>query len=173
MVCLGACSGDEAGSPATVLKSDENSAALGLEPTGDTSFVADISAAIDAVEAELGGPQRYFEITANLQLTNIFVAVDDATAAVAYLYIDGKLQSPAPKQTGAEGLTFAGSDVEFDDSLLVARIADELPNTSINALSVYGDGFGATYVAAGRSEVGGLLDIVLTGDGAIVSVDPI
>lgn len=172
MVCLGACSGDDAG-PAGTLLSPDGSGDLGVELSGDTSFVDNIRPAIDAVEEELGGPQRYFEITANPQLTNIFVAVDDATAAVAYLYIDGELQPPAPKQTGAEGLTFGGSDVDFDETVLMTRIADELPNTSVNAMSVYGDGFGATYVAAGRSEVGGLLDIVVTADGAIVSVDPI
>lgn len=139
----------------------------------DLAFVADVREAIEAVESDLGGPQRYFEVTANPQLTNIFVAVDDATAAVAYLYVDGELQPPAPKQTGASGNTFAGSDVDFDEDLVASRVADELPNTSINALSVYGDGVGATYVIAGRSEVGGLLDIVVTAGGTVVSVDPV
>ncbi|BAN01956.1 hypothetical protein [Ilumatobacter coccineus] len=165
LMALGACSSDE---PAV-----DDSAIVSAGVAGEAEFVDDIDAAIAAVEAELGASQRYFEITANPQLTNIFVAVDDETAVVPYLFIDGELQPPAPKQTGANGHTFAASDVDIDGGLVAERFADELPNTAINAVSVYGDGFGATYVVAGRSEVGGLLDIVVTGDGQIVSVDPI
>lgn len=169
IAALAACNGDDASSP----DSSDELAGVPSGVPGEAAFVDDIDAAIDAVEAELGTPQRYFEITANPQLTNIFVAVDDDTAVVPYVFLDGELQPPAPKQTGAQGLTFTADDVDIDGGLVAERFADELPNTSINALSVYGDGFGATYVVAGRSEAGGLLDIVVRGDGQIVSVDPI
>jgi hypothetical protein len=167
-ISLGSCSSDADGEP--VVSSEP--VAGQPAPTNDVGFVADIRSAIEAVETELGGPQRYFEITANPQLTNIFVAIDNGTSVVPYLFVDGELQPPAPTQTGADGLTFSGNDVDFDENRVLARVRDELPSTSIEALSVYGDGIGATYVIAGRSEVGGLLDIVVTADGTIVSVDP-
>ncbi len=136
-------------------------------------FVLDVRAAIEAVESELGGPQEFFEVTANAQFTNVFVAVDGGTAAVAYAYLDGELQPPAPKQTGATGNTFVTEDVDFVDDRILSVVAVDLPDSDIDALSVYGDGFGATYVLRATSSVGGLLDVVVGPDGSVFSVDPV
>ena len=130
-------------------------------------------AAIDAVEGELGAGQRFFEVTANAQFTNVFVAVDDGTAAVAYAFVDGELQPPAPKQTGADGLTFGRDDVAFDPELVLSGVQAELSESMVDAISVYGDGVGATYVLAATSPAGGFLDIVVGPEGQIFSVDPI
>ena len=129
--------------------------------------------AIDAVEAELGADQRYFEVTANSQFTNVFVAIDGATVAVPYLFVDGELQPPAPEQTGASGRTFAAADVDFDPTMLLAGVAADLPDTRLDALSLYGDGVGVTYVFGATSTEGGLLDIVVAANGQIVAVDPL
>lgn len=159
LVVVAGCSSDgESGEPAAV---------------AGPAFVGDVRPAIAAVEAELGAPQRFFEVTANDGFVNVFVATDDATTAVAYVWIDGELQPPAPPREGASGNTFEADDVAFDEATVAARLAEELPSTQIVALSVYGDGVGATYVFAGRSEAGGQLDIVVTADGRIVSVDPV
>ncbi len=152
--------------------------AIGSAPEGEPTtqppaFVNDVVAAIDAVEAELGIGQQFFEVTANAQFTNVFVAVDDATAAVAYAYVDGALESPAPKQTGAEGRTFGRDDVSFDPDLIVTGVSSDLPSSSVDAISVYGDGVGTTYVLAVTSEAGGFLDIVVGPQGQVFSVDPV
>ena len=169
------CSSDDASvgdtvSPGSLVvpASDEDAAA-----TARDVLVGQIVPAVEAVEAELGAPQRYFEVTANAQFVNVFVAVDDETAAVAYLFTDGELQPPAPKREGAAGKTFGADDIEFDESSVFEQVAEQLPSTSVNAFSVYGDGVGATYVIGGRSAAGGLLDIVVQADGQVVSVDPV
>lgn len=155
---------------------DDSEAASGsvvANGVGTAVDVAQIFAAIDAVEDQLGSGQEYFEVTASSQFVNVFVAVDEATAAVPYLYLDGELQPPAPAQDGASGNTFVADDVAFDPDAVLSRLADELPDTEVQAFSVYGDGVGAIYVVAGRSSEGGLLDIVVGPDGSVVSVDPI
>lgn len=142
-------------------------------PVEAPDFVLAVSDAIEAVEAELGEGQEYFEVTANSQFANVFVAAEDATVAVPYLFVDGELQPPAPAQSGAAGNTFTAADVDFEPDLVLSGVSADLPNTSIDALSVYGDGVGAIYVLGATSEVGGQLDIVVSSTGAIISVDPI
>ena len=170
-LAFGGCGGSD-------VVSDDTAPAIGsvpaVEATGQApAFVGDVIAAINAVEAELGAGQQFFEVTANAQFTNVFVAVDDATAAVAYAYVDGQLEPPAPKQTGAEGNTFGRDDVDFDSELVTTGVSSDLPELSIDAISVYGDGVGATYVLAATSAVGGFLDIVVGPQGQVFSVDPI
>lgn len=137
-------------------------------------FVEDVRAAVDAVEAQRGGPQEFFEVTATPQVTNVFVAVDGGTSAVAYAYLDGTLQPPAPPVAGASGRTFAAEAIDFDEERVLATIADELPDATVDALSVEGGPGGSVrYVAAVRSAAGGVLDVVVAADGAILSVEPL
>ena len=136
-------------------------------------FILNVRAAIDAVEAERGGPQEFFEVTSNAQFTNVFVAVDDGTAAVAYAYVDDELQPAAPKQSGATGTTFVSDDVDFVDDRILSGVIADLPESGIDAISVYGDGVGATFVLAATSSAGGFLDIVVGPDGTVFSVDPV
>ncbi len=170
------CSGSDDGSA----PADSASISTGggaAEPTDDPELLAlpaDVRAAMAAVEAELGGPQEYFEVTASSQFTNVFVASDDATAAIPYVYLDGELQAPGPTMTGAAGNTFTADAVTFDDALVLAVIADELPATVIDSLSVDGGPDGTVrYVVAAHSADGGALDIVVAPNGAIVSVEPV
>lgn len=150
----------------------------GDDTEADTAWVADIEAAIDAVEDELGGPQRYFEVTASPQLTNVFVAVEDDTAAVPYVYVDGELQPPAPTLEGASGFTFAGDDVDIDEGSVLAQVEDQLPEATIAALSVEGadgelGGSVVRYVVSAQSDRGGFLDVTVAGDGRVLAVDPL
>jgi hypothetical protein len=141
---------------------------------GGTSagFVGDIRSAVAAVEAEMGEGQDFFEVTATPQLTNVFVAIEDATAAVPYLFVDGELQPPAPTLTGAAGFTFTADAIDFDEDSILDAVAAELPDASIESLSVEGGDDGTVrYVVSVRSEVGGLLDVTVGPDGAVLAVD--
>jgi hypothetical protein len=139
----------------------------------DTGFVADISAAVEAVEAERGPGQEYFEVTAGPQFTNVFVAVENATAAVPYVYRDGRLEPPAPKLSGASGFTFTAEAAEVDDTIL-ATIREELPEATIDTLSIEGgDGGAVRYVVTARSPEGGVLEITVARDGSVLAVDPV
>ena len=141
---------------------------------GDDTFVSDIRPAIEAVESELGAGQEYFEVTANQQVVNLFVAVDDATAAVPYVYLDGALQPPAPALTGASGFTFGADAVDFDEDSILDAVTEELPDSTIEALSIEGgDGGIVRYVIALVSPEGGRLDVTVGPDGAVIAVDPV
>ncbi len=130
--------------------------------------------AATAVDAELGAPQSFFELTATPKLTNVFVAIDEATAAVPYVFIDGVLEPPAPTIDGVTGYTFEADALTFDETVLLGRIADELPSAIIESVSVEGGPGGAVrYVVSARSDDGGLLEVIVGPTGAILSADPV
>jgi hypothetical protein len=137
-------------------------------------LAASMRDAVDAVDAELGGPQSYFEVTSTSQLTNVFLAIDDGTSAVPYVFLDGVLEAPGPTLEGATGNTFTAAALSFDPLVLLGRIADELPSAIIESVSVEGGPDGTVrYVVSARSDDGGLLDIVVGPDGAILSAEPV
>ncbi|MBA3605889.1 MAG: hypothetical protein H0W46_07950 [Acidimicrobiia bacterium] len=136
-------------------------------------LVAEIGAAVEAVETELGRAQQYFEINATPQFVNLFVAVDDATAVVAYLYVDGELGPPRPPE-GADGATFAATALTFDPDLVLGGIDDDLPDSDVVVFSVVGGPDGAVrYGAVVESGEGGQLDVTLDAAGTVRAVDPL
>ena len=154
---------------ASVVGCDGNDDSMG----GD-SFVADIRPAIAAVEEELGAGQQYFEVTASDLVTNLFVAVDDATAAIPYVYLDGELQPPAPKLTGASGFTFSADAVDFDEETVLDAVSEELTESTIEAFSIEaGAGGIVRYVVSTLSPEGGRLDVTVAPDGTVLEVDPL
>ena len=131
-----------------------------------------VAPALAAVEAERGGPQRYFEVNATPQLVNVFVAVDDATATVPYVYLDGELGPAAPSRP-AEGATFSADAVAFDPATVLDQVTEDLPDSDIAVFSVVGGPGGAVqYGAVVRSAEGGTLDVTVDADGGVLSVEP-
>jgi hypothetical protein len=133
-----------------------------------------IAPAVEAVEAELGGPQQYFEIKAEPQQVQLFVAAENATEVVPYVFIGGELAALG-EPTGASGGTFMADALELDPDTVFGQIDADLDEPDIIELSIAGDrgGSGAVeYLAVVQSEEGGTLDVVLGPDGAVRSVAP-
>ncbi len=168
----GCSGGGDAGSPDT--EGPVADASVLGPVSGPTALPEAVLTALAEVDTELGGAQTYFEVTATPQFTNVFVAVDDGTAAVPYVVRDGSLEAPAPTLEGVSGFTFVAADVVFDADVVLGRIAADLPDATIQSLSVEGTDNGAPrLVVSALSTQGGLLDVVVTPDGAIVSVEPV
>lgn len=151
------CSGDDGGPPAESL------------PVVDR-----IDDAVDAVVDELGPDVEFFEINADRMLVNLFVAVDAGTAAVAYVFLDGELQPPAPPRTGASGFTFGPDELEFDADRVLARITDELPGSTVTTFVLLGTPEGGVRrEVLVQSRQGGVLAVEVGPDGAVLAVDPL
>ena len=136
--------------------------------------VEDIAPAIEAVEAELGAGQEFFEVNATSQLVNLFVAADDATLAVPYIYFDGELQPPAPALSVESGFTFGADAVDFDEDTVLDGVSDEVPESTIEGFAIEGgDGGIVRYLVSTRSAQGGVLAVTVTSDGLVLEVDPV
>jgi hypothetical protein len=136
-------------------------------------IVEQITAAVAAVEGELGGPQEYFEINATPALINLFVALNDGALAQPWLYAQGVASSSEalPVQSGG---TFTADLLDFDPATIFAKIEAEVPGATIESFYVNGDGLGnVLYGAFVTSARGGALEIILGPDGAVKSVDPV
>ena len=138
-----------------------------------TPVLDQIAPAVAAIEAELGGPQKFFEINATPQLVNVFVATDGATSVSPYVYVGGEL-APAADPAGAEGPTFGSEALSFDPDAVLDGVMAELPDADIVRLVVAGGPRGAVqYTADVRSDDGGGLQVVIAADGEVLSVDPV
>ena len=142
-------------------------------PVGAAPVLLDkIRPAIAALEAQLGGPQRYFEVNATVTLVNLFVAVDDGTKAVAYIYeADGVLEPPA-EPLPASGPTFAAADMTFDETRVMALTVSQLPTSTFLRFSVTGvDGGGVSYAITAGSDTGTEFQVLVGPTGNVLGTD--
>lgn len=152
--------------------------ALGLAACGDDDeatqpLVHDVGRAMAALEAELGGPQRFFEVNATPQVVNLFVATGDGTGVTPFLYVGDEL-APAGDPSMAEGNTFAPAAVQFDPDTVLDQLTEALPESEVVLFTVLGGPDGAVQYSAGvQSKEGGALEVVLGADGAVESVRPV
>jgi hypothetical protein len=174
VVVLPAC--DSAGSDGDTATSAP--AATICDPEGTAQSEADLPAvglideAVVALEAELGGPQDYFEINATARVVNLFVSLNDGTLAQAWAYAAGALSSTEPQ--AASGGTFRADDLEIDAGAVIAPARAELPDSILETFYVHGDGTGAVqYGLLASALCGGGLDVTVGPSGEVLGVDPL
>ena len=142
------------------------------ETTGVVGAVADIRPAIEAVEAELGGGQEYFEVTATAQLTNLFVAVDDATSAGAVRLRRRRAAAAGACADRASGFTFGADAIDFDEDAVLdcgrRRAAGCRRSTGSRSRAATGTALRRIRCA---SEVG-VARVTVAPDGTVLAVDP-
>jgi hypothetical protein len=138
----------------------------------DLPDVSRISVAIDALEAKLGGPQQYFEVNATAKVVNLFVALNNATVAQAWLYAEGTLTSKTGQK--ANGGTFTKADLDFQPDKVLVTVRQQIPAAILESFSVNGDGKGhVQYGVLTSAQCGGGLDVVVGPTGAVKSVNPV
>ena len=168
MIVSTACSGSGSTQATQPAPSSTNSVA---ETPATRPRVDLIHDAIAALEAELGSPQQYFEINATSQLVNLIVALNGATVARPWVYLDGELSSSPGSD--ANGNTFAASALDFDPDTVLSKLQAELPQSRPDLFFVEGGPGGIVrYSVAVTSSQGGQLVVVVGPDGTVRSVDP-
>jgi hypothetical protein len=134
--------------------------------------IDDVPAAVEAVEAALGGPQQYTEINVGSDLVNLFVAADGGQE-LAYVYRGGTLSAPpAPADATLPAFDLTGVDLTVAaglDTRLGAELGGEAELTRL-ALQVV-DG-APRFVAVVVSSRGGALAVLVSGSGEILGVNP-
>ncbi|MEP7201750.1 MAG: hypothetical protein ABI894_04020 [Ilumatobacteraceae bacterium] len=129
-----------------------------------------IDDAVAALEAQLGGPQQFFEINATSSLVNLIVALNDGTVAQPWVYVQGDLSSSEGAE--ASGFSFSGTALDFDPDTVLSKLQAELPQSSPDLFFVEGGQGGVVqYSVAVTSKQGGQLVVVVGPDGTIQSVD--
>lgn len=135
-------------------------------------LLGEIRPAVEAVEAELGAPQQYFEVNATSQVVNVFVATAGGTGVTPFVYVGDEL-APAGAPSSAEGATFGADALTFDADSILDQLTAELPDSDVVLFTIVGGPGGAVQYTAGvQSEAGGALDVTLAADGSVQSVDP-
>lgn len=142
------------------------------QPDDQLPAVAEIPVAIEALEAELGGPQTYFEVNATARVVNLFVALNDGKLVQPWLYVDGELTSQDGQS--ASGGTFTADELDFVPTEVLTEVRAEVPDAILESFYVNGDGAGnLQYGVLTSAQCGGGLDVVVGPDGAVKSVDPV
>ena len=125
--------------------------------------VADVPAAVRALEARLSAPPRYTEIKATVDGVSMFVALDDAHD-VPWFYRAGVLEGPGAAQPVGTFGAFSLDGVAIDRAPAVARTAlvqfltAELEQFSLLNLA----DAGVVWSLSLRSSRGGRIDVTFT-----------
>lgn len=135
----------------------------------DGPLVDRIDDAIFAVESYYQAPQDFIEISATESVVSVIVARDDgATAEQAFWSVEDGLVDPV-EIPAIDRPTFRSGDLDFRPDRVLDQVRDELPNSEIVDFAVTGGGNGAVlYDARLQSERGGVLLVLLDGDGRIL-----
>lgn len=130
--------------------------------------------AVAAASEQLGYELSFFEINADAQRVNLFVAGDGGATVTAYLYVDGELIGPAPPQPVESGFTFGADAIDFNSERVLDQVRADLPESELVRFVITADDAGRTrYEVFIRSRQGGSLIAVVSGTGEILAVIPV
>ena len=127
----GSSAGTTAAPEVTICQPDVTAQAEAELPAVDL-----IEPALRAVQDEVGGDIEFFEINAVPHAVNVFVALNGATVAQQYVYVDGVLS--AGQGQSASGGTFTADQLAFDPTTVFSTIRGQLPE----AILKFRQGFG-------------------------------
>jgi len=163
--------GDASDDSAAETAGTDASTGSGATPSASVEL---LEPAVAAVEAERGGPQEYTEINVQLDLVNLFVALDDGTE-LAYVFREDGLELPTEPQAQPEGAEpFTLDEIPLDavttfDDLLAA----EVPDSALVALTLAPrPETGLAWTATLLSPKGGVLDVLISPNGTILGAAP-
>ena len=153
-------------------KSGSSSGPATTVAVGTVLRVDAIPAAVKAVEAARGGSQQYTEINAAPEGVNLFVATPDGKE-LAYLYTDAGLQPPLGPQPQS-GTPFSLNGVSLDiGPKLVNEAQRQFPGATVVAAAILPvAGTGLSWALKSKSARGGVLNLLFTPTGTLVSASP-
>ncbi|HSJ91736.1 MAG TPA: hypothetical protein VK917_06685 [Ilumatobacter sp.] len=133
----------------------------------DAPMVDRIDDAIFAVESFYEAPQDFVEISATASVVSLIVDVDGG-AEQAFWSRDDGLVEPIPIEL-VDRPTFRSGDLDFRPDRVLDQLREELPDSEIIDFAITGAGDGVVvYDARLQSERGGVLLVLLDGDGRIL-----
>lgn len=142
-------------------------ACAGSDPPGP--LVDRIDDAVAAVESFYGEPPAYVEISATESVVSVIVDTG-AGAEQSFWSPDDGLVAPVEVPI-VDRPTFPASAIDFRPDRVLDQLRDELPNSDIVDFAVTGVGEGAViYDARLQSDQGGVLLVLVDGDGRILGV---
>lgn len=150
----------------------------GASSSGPYPPVAEMSAAVEAVEEQFGGAElEYFEVSADLDGVTVVLAeraVDSNGAtsgmfATPYRWEQGTL-TIAGETMPAEGATFLGTAINLDPSTIFSGIESELDDPSFIDLAVQGSDSGIIIDVTVENSKGGRLLVLINAEGRVLGV---
>jgi len=134
--------------------------------------VDQIAPAVHALEARLGGPQRYTEINAATEGVNLFVAVG-GDQEQGWFYRGGQLEPPTEAKE-REGAPFDLTSVTIDvGPKLVQQVEQQFPGATVTGVALLDvEGQGLVWALRSKSAKGGELNLFYGPDGTLRAVSP-
>ena len=157
-----------------VLLADGDEAPVAVTPRIDL-----IDEALRAVGERYGGPQPLFEVSADLAGVSVVVAREagtdaESTLMAEQLFYDDGVLSEAESLGEAAGATFFPAAVMIETRGFFDEINADLDDPVISDVAITGGPDGAVvYDATVLSDEGGVLLVLLGGDGRVQGVQPV
>jgi hypothetical protein len=167
LLVVGCTSGETSSSTSTSVATATGEALTPIE-----RFVADVPAAVAAVESQRGAPQRYTEINVSPDGVNLFVLTGDGRENV-FTYSGGAL-SEAPEPAAATGEGFAAVDVALDRGPeLLDQVRKALPGSRIVTVAIVQVApEGLVWAVRSQSSKGGFINSLFSPQGKLLSAEP-